>query len=271
MPPKITDADWTLMAQYQEAALRLQRALETARTVRDRKRVLAQVEAVLRELEELTHGYLAENIPAQFKAGSEEAIAELGKLRGFGAIDETFSAIHQEAVQQLANDATLKFARAIQGTRDAAEIKIGEALKQQLVNELIQSEIQGTAPRTKQVFQEAGITAFQSPSRGWSLDDYADMLTHSITAEAHNTGAMTRYLSNGVQYAQAIERVDAPDRLCQWMRDKIIWLGERRFIAPMHPRCFGGIKPYLGDPADAYRSLDDPRIPEDVRKLLLKR
>jgi hypothetical protein len=50
------------------------------------------------------------------------------------------------------------------------------------------------------VLEEQGIVSIRSATRKRTLEDYSEMLTRTVLAEADNTGAMTRYLSNGVQY-----------------------------------------------------------------------
>lgn len=260
------------MAAYQEAALRLQRALGEAKTPAQRKRYLSQVEAILGQLDEITAGYLGDELPQQFRDGSDEAIAQLRKVRGL-VVDDTFTQIHTQALQELVDDATLKFATALEGVRASAKSAIKKATKQEIVNKLVQAEIEGASRPsvgTRKTLEEAGIVAIQSANRGWNLEDYASMLTHTILADAHNTGAMTRYLSNGIEYGEVIERGDAPDSTCRFMRGKIVWLGDRRLIPPFHPNCFGGIKPFLGTPKGPIRSPEDARIPADVKKMLLK-
>jgi hypothetical protein len=99
---------------------------------------------------------------------------------------------------------------------------------------------------------------------------YASMRTDTLLADANNTGASARYASNGVEFARIIEPADAPDRPCQWMRGKVVWLGDRRLLTPYDANCMGGIEPFLGDPKDAIMSAEDPKIPVDVWKMLLK-
>lgn len=257
MPPKITEADQRLMTAFQEAALRLDRILGSVSSPGDRRRALAQVEAVLSQLDQLSADYIREQVPLQYVKGSNEAIAQLRKLRGFtDTINETFTAIHQEALQQLADDAAQKFGSSLEGVRRSARSAITKSTKQAVMNKLIQNEIEGKsnpAVDTQKVLEDAGITAIQGSTRGWTLEDYASMLTHTVLADAHNTGAANRYVSNGVEYGEVVERADAPDKVCQWMRGKIVWLGDRRLLNPFHPRCMG----------ESSRSSGTPRTPSN--------
>lgn len=273
MPPSLSTAADKLIAAYQEAALRLERILKAATTPKDRKAALARVNSLLSELEALSADYIQQEIPLQYKEGSQEAIRELQKVRGL-VVDDTFTATHREALQALADDARLKFASSIQSVRNGVAAKFRAADRQQIMTKLITSEIEGDALPQKQVkilLEQSGVTGVQTRRGTIALEDYASMLTHTVLAEAHNTGAANRYISNGVQYGEVIERGDAPDYVCQWMRGKIVWLGDRRLINPFHPRCYGGIKPFFGDTSKAIKSPEDPRIPAEVKKAMLRK
>lgn len=94
-------------------------------------------------------------------------------------------------------------------------------MKQQIVNKLIANEIQGKSNPTvdtKRILKDNHIVAIQEKNRGWPLEDCPSMPAHTLLAGAHNTGAATRYLSNGVEYTEIIERADTLDRICQLMR-----------------------------------------------------
>ncbi|MFL5330310.1 MAG: hypothetical protein ACJ8C4_15525 [Gemmataceae bacterium] len=90
-------------------------------------------------------------------------------------------------------------------------------------------------------------------------------------AEAHNTGAITRYLANGIQFAEVIEQRSAPEQICDFVSGQILSLRDHRLTPAYHPNSNGGIKPVLGEPVDPIMSPDDPRIPADERLMVLKR
>jgi hypothetical protein len=273
MPPKIQGPDRRLIAAYQEAALRLSRILADVSPA-NRRILLRRIDLLLSELDQLTAKYLSEALPLHFRDGSDEAIERLRKVQGFGEIDRTFGTIHTEALQALADDATLKFANALEGVKRETRSVITKANKEAVIRELIASEIEGAAAPEKRVaelFRDQGVTAFQGARRKWTLEDYSAMLTRTILADAHNTGATTRYASNGVQFVRIIEREDAPDVTCRWMRGKVVSIADRRLLNPYHPGCMGGLEPYLGDTSEAILTAEDPRIPDKVRKMLLKR
>jgi hypothetical protein len=271
MPPKVSAADEQLMAAYQEAALRLSRILAEAKGS-NRRKVLAEVNALLAQLDQLSARYITEQVPIQYTAGSDEAIAELKKVEGF-PVDETFSTLHTEALNVLAQDASDKFANALQGVRKEASSLITAVQKQEIQKKILQSQVEGAArPQdlVKTYLEQEGIVSLRG-ARKWTLEDYSAMVARTTLAEAHNTGAINRYLTNGVQYGEVIERATAPDGTCMWMRGKIVFLGDRRLIPPFHPNCMGGVKPFLGTPVEPIMSPDDPRIPAEVRLMLLRR
>jgi len=108
-----------------------------------------------------------------------------------------------------------------------------------------------------------------SNGRNLSLEHYAPTLTYTVIAEAHNTGAATRYATNGVRFVEVIERETACP-ICKPMRGKIVALGDSRLLPPYHPNCFGGIRPYLGEPENPIMSIDDPRIPAEAKKMMAR-
>jgi hypothetical protein len=127
------------------------------------------------------------------------------------------------------------------------------------------------AAAVKQVFEDSGITAFQGPTRKWTLEDYSSMLTRTILAEAHNTGAAMRYATNGVQFGQVIEHAEAIDATCKFMNGKAVNLADPRLLPPYHPNCMGGITPLMTPPEDPIMSPDDPRIPAEAQKMMLRK
>src|SRR5690606_29182820 len=83
MAPRTRAEDERLIAAFREAALRISRMLREARTVSQRTAVLRRIDALLAELDEMAAGYLKEVLPLHFRDGSDEAIRQLRKLRGF--------------------------------------------------------------------------------------------------------------------------------------------------------------------------------------------
>jgi hypothetical protein len=273
MPPSISAADERLLAAYQEAALRIQRTLQELNP-RNRRIVLQRIDSILSELENLSASHIQDALPAHFRSGSEEAIRELKKLKGFGdQIDETFGTIHTDALNALAQDASLKFASTLKSVQQSARTLVTSSMKQQIIGKLLVAEIEGSsnpAQTVKDFFADQGVTALQGRKRNYTLEEYSGLVTHNILADAHNLGAATRYTVNGIEYARRIERADCC-KICQPLRDKIIWLGDPRLLPPSHPWCYGGIAPVLGKPDQPIMSADDPRIPAKTREFLLKK
>ncbi|QDT46175.1 hypothetical protein Pan258_01920 [Symmachiella dynata] len=272
MPPRISDAERRLISAYIEAANRVDQALRTIGKSPRKALLRAKINPIIQQLQSLTNEYLAKDLPEQFRRGSQEAVKQLKKHSEFkGDIDESFTQAHKNALQQIADDASLSFGRGLQELVKSADRAFSEARKQQIVTEILTSEVTGETANVKKILLDQGVTGIRTANRTLSVDHYTAMLTHTILAEAHNMGAATRYLQNGLGFARRIERADAPDYPCQWLRNKIVWLGEPRFVGPVHPNCFGAIQPYFGDTTEALVSLDDPRIPEKVKTALRRK
>jgi hypothetical protein len=267
--PDLTEAEHRLLTAYTQAALQLSRELGSFRDPKDVARILQRIDAILAQLDQLSADYIREGLAEQFKIGSAVALYELRKLR-LSDLDTDFTGIHLEAVRELARDASLRFGEAIETVRRSATVKLSQASKEAVLQGMMQKELTGAdaTKAVKSVF--AGVTAFRTPNRTIGLEDYADILVRSISAEAHNTGAATRYAANGVEYAQVVERETAC-AVCSPMNDKFIWLGDPKLRPPYHPRCRGGLIPVPGIPDTAIRSPEDPRVPVLTKQAMMRR
>jgi hypothetical protein len=270
--PVLTEAENRLIAAYVEAALQVQRQLQTFTKPADRAAILQRINAILKQLDQLTVDYLQNDLPQRYKDGSALALAELRKLK-IRDLDTDYTPFDTEAIRQLAEDARIRFANGIDAVRRDATVRMTEATKTAVIQKIMVNEIEGAtqpAKAVKAIFDQQGIISLRSPARRWNLEDYADLLTRSISADAHNTGAARRYAVNGVDFARVIERETAC-KICQPMRGQVIWLGEPSLRPPYHPRCNGGIAPVTGTPDNPIRSVDDPRIPSLTRDAILRR
>lgn len=209
---------------------------------------------------------------ANFKNGSALALAELRKLK-LPDLDGSFSDFHREAVQALADDARLRFGNAIEMVRREATVRMSAATKEHILQTLMTNELKGGLNATKaieDILKNQRVTAIRmSNGAERGLEDYADMLVRSLSADAHNAGAAMRYTANGVEYARVIERETAC-KICLPMRDQIVWLGDPRLRPKYHPRCEGGIAPVIGKVENAIMSPDDHRVPAATREAMLR-
>lgn len=250
----------------------MERELRSFTSPADQERILRRINAILAELDSLTAQYLREDLPEQFKIGSTLALNELRKLK-LPDLDGTYPEFHREAVQALADNARLRFGSAIETVRRDATVKLSNASKQAILQEILVKEIQGGRNATEavtQFFRNQGVLSINTTRANISIENYAATLVRSISAEAHNTGAATRYATNGVEYARVIER-DTACQICRPMDDKIIWLGDARLRPSYHPNCRGSIEPVPGTPDNPFRSPDDPRIPQRTREAMLRK
>lgn len=272
MAIKLLLSDERLLVAYTEAANQMLRILSTANG-RNRQRILAQIDAILSQLDELTAEYIQEGLPEQFRRGSDEAIRELRKVSGFGEIDSTFGLIHTAAIQVLADNARLSFGNSLQATRNGIASRLTSLEKERVLREIIQKEISGQVNvrlNVRDIFAEQGISGFRtSNGRSISLEVYANTLVETLVAEAHNTGAITRYVANGITVGRVIERETACD-ICFPMKNKLIALDVPALAPPYHPHCRGTVVPVIQPKNSEYviKSADDSRIPSNVRKFM---
>lgn len=270
MAPVTTENDRKLIAAYIEAAERLRKLFEVSGDVR-REVLIARAQPILRQLVSLSNEFMRSDLPDHYKRGSKEAIRALRKL-GMSNIDEAFSVQHNNAINLLVQEGQDNLGKAIKAIQDNIVQGLTIAQRQAIVSEVITGAITGVDAKKTAVeaFKVQNITGIRLSNRTISVEQYAYTVVNTLTADAYNTAAVIRYAENGVGYFRRIERAEAPDRPCQWARNKIFSMELARFHTSLHPNCRGGVEPVLSigqlDDSQIIRSYD--QVPADVRKAM---
>ena len=253
MKPIRTAEDEQLIAQFSELTDRLDRLI---RNGGPRRTVERAADDLIAQIELLSSAYLTTELSRHFKRGSNYAIEDLAKVAK--EVDTSFSDIHTELVQQQANQLQESYATAIGGVRRNVKTAIGAG-----VTAAILSALRGGNSDTN-----VDVRSINIGGRNWNLEHYLSMATYTASAQTQNLGAAVRYMQNDVKYFRRIERASAPDRLCQWARNKIFSFDMTEFIGALHPNCFGGIEPVQKQTGEVISSFD--QVPNDVQKLIRK-
>lgn len=268
MAPITTENDRKLIAAYIEAAERLRRLLEVSEGVR-REVLVARAQPILKQLVSLSNEFMRSDLPEHYRRGSKEAITALRKL-GMTSINEAFSAQHTEAVNLLVREGQDSLGRAIKAVEDNIIRGITVAERQAIVSEVITGTITGVNARksVEDALKSQNITGIRLSNRTISVEQYAYTVVNTLTADAHNTAAVIRYAENGVGYFRRIERAEAPDRPCQWARNKVFSMELARFHTNIHPNCRGSHEPILTVPEGVEVITSYEQVPADVRKAM---
>lgn len=268
MAPLTTENDRNLIAAYIEAAERLRKLVDNSKGVR-RDVLIARAQPILKQLIKLSNEFMRTDLPEHYKRGSKEAIKSLKKL-GISKIDETFSATHTEAINLLVKEGQDNLGKAIKAVTDNLTRGLTIAEREALVSEVVSGAITGVDAKKAAVeaLEQQQITGIRVANRTISIEQYAYTVVNTLTADAHNTAAIIRYAENGVGYFRRIERAEAPDRPCQWARNKVFSMAMSRFHTSIHANCRGSHEPILTVPegVEVITSLD--QVPEDVKKAM---
>lgn len=246
--PTKSEADEQIISQFVEQVDRIDTLLRRGKD----NQAEAAIQKLISDLEALALIYLSTEVARNFKKGSLGAITELRKIMSDVATE--FTETHTLLAKQQTEIIKQGFVNAIDNVRkNVAYVK-----SQGIISKLLNTNA-----------TERDITRINVGGRLLTVEHYISQVVYTGSATTQNIGALSRYLDNGIQYVKVVERASAPDRACQWMNGKIIKVGDLGLTPPLHPNCFGSVIPVLDvDVSQVLTGIDDPRIPEDVRKVL---
>jgi len=175
-----------------------------SKTKASRKRaaaVLLQIEGIVKELDDETKKFIEDKIPATYK---DFGLATKKDIRKLGAkVDDSFALIHTRAVQAIADDSYLRFARSMQGVINSAEdfvsLKIQKELRETLASGLIKGEARDKISKeVQEQIEKQGVTAFiDKGGKRWQLNTYSRMLSRTVLQQAGNQGNENVLIENG--------------------------------------------------------------------------
>ena len=233
-----------LIKTYQEAYKSIYSEIATATNFgqQRRKTILAGIENNLKELGADTQTFIDENIPAYYKSGADDAVAQLKKIYAPVDIKTGFNRIHREAIAALVDDTAKSFADSLTAANRAARTLISDAAKEVMTQQLATGQISGDALKTiqKQIIatiQQDGLTSLKSKpftnasgtvvQQSWSLDRYSEMLIRTKAVEARNTGLKNRLVENGYDLVQ-VSSHGATDVCGRWEGKILSLTGETK-------------------------------------------
>jgi hypothetical protein len=158
-------------------------------------------------LDKTTKEWIETNVPEEYRVGAEIAVKDLRNL-GLPVGDFTFSSLHNEAVNIIANDMYSHFAEALKTVRRDVERTLTMVEKQEIMDQIGQGISTGATRKevvsqVKTVLDKQGVTGLvDKGGKRWQLDNYADMLTRTKMAEAQRLGAEYTMVENGHDLVQ---------------------------------------------------------------------
>jgi len=239
-----------LMIFYSEAEKEILQELNRALLTPHEKAYLEtmhrNVQKILQDLEAGSRTWCSEAIPRVYMQGgafADEQVRRLGKkvLTGFGAI-------HQQAVQVLADNAFQRLQDVVQviGRREA-DIYRTMALESIRGSVAGYQTWQDAAARFRESLAERGVTGFvDKANREWNMSTYADMVATTTTMQAHLEGTANRLLEHGLDLVQISTHSDPCEKCEPWQGQVVSLTGKTPGYPTMaeaeeaglfHPRC----------------------------------
>lgn len=237
------------------------------------KNKTALLEAIFDALERLgltIEEVIPQELFKQYFTGMDEAAAGLIEagivvqgglaLTASGQVAKGFrKRMHLEAIDEILGDSLLDLKAAIRTAQENANISIEIALKSVKVD-IAKGLIVGdhnkvVQKRVAKSFAENGLTAFiTKDNRKLPLDFYARTVTKTKMKVAHTTGAVNRYVENGVGLVKVDEH-QPTCHVCSRYEGMVIDItGENAGfksvkdgakLPPYHPNCEHTIRPFV--------------------------
>lgn len=220
-----------LIAAYKQSYIDIVKEINGATNfgVANRKAILGQVEAILKELGVDVGKFIAEELPGYYELGANDAVNQLQNVGADVGVKEGFNRVHNEAIAALVDDSARAFGESISGVGRSANQLMGKATRDLITQKMAKGIIGGDALRQvrleiKGILQEQGLAALvDKGGKRWTPDRYAEMLFRTKAVEARNRGMANRMIENGYDLVQISTHPGACE-LCRPWEGKILSL-----------------------------------------------
>jgi len=243
---RLSDAEAERLARFyaeaeQEITNEINKALLRGNKTEYLKAMQTNCRAILADLEAGSRQWCEQAIPRIYTAGTEAAGAQIEKaggklIRGFGAI-------HQQAVQALAETAFNRF--------DDTNIRIGrrvDDIYRTLALENVRGSVTGykgwqqVARSFRDQLAERGVTGFKdAKDRHWNMKAYTEMVARTTTMEAHLEGTKNRLLEHGHDLIKVSTHSNACDKCRPWEGKVLSLSGETKGYPTLHEAKVAGL------------------------------
>lgn len=244
-----------------DAYLSVSTSLDSANltTVARRKRVMKQVQEIVKEADQNVQAWIKVEIPAFYEMGMQEALLDLNERGSAVRIDKGFANFHREAIEALAQDTYQNVSSGMAGMTRTAERVISMSARESITTQIAKGQITGAdtrsiAKQVENVLKAEGLSAITDKNgRKWDLMRYGEMLTRTKLTQAHNSGTVNRMVESGYDLVIVSSHGGSCD-LCAPFEGKIlsatgrnkgyISLDEAQSEGLFHPNCRHVITPY---------------------------
>jgi len=239
--------------------------------VANRKAILGQIEQVLEDLGTDVQQFIENELPGYYKAGADDAVAQLRNVGAPVSVKEGFNRVHKDAIFALVDETAKAFGESLSGVNRSAQTLLGKAVREQITQKIATGLVAGDALREvrkqiKGTLQEQGLEALVD-KRGskWDLDRYAEMLFRTKAVESRNRGLVNRMVENGYDLVQVSAHFGSCDRCAPWQGKILSITGSERGYDTVqfaesqglfHPNCRHAVNALVPSLAKLTRAYD---------------
>lgn len=232
---RILGRAWIRIEQEQERIAREWPAWSRARRVSELRALQNEVARLMGQADELALRFTSRDLPTAYQLGVTSVAGTLGTTAALSSSDLD---VLGEIVTSTYTDLLAATTMVRQSTKDL----VRALTREHLADKLIEGKTAVQVGRDlAAAFDEHGIVAvvYKDGSRH-GLDDYAEMLARTRSAEAYSVAGLQRMASEGVQWVEIGDGFgcgwtshDDPDKA----NGKIVTVDEARGYPTAHPRC----------------------------------
>lgn len=240
--------------------------------VANRKAILAQVERILKELQQQSDEFLQEAIPGYYEAGADQAVKQLKNVGADVSVQKGFNNVHKEAIASLVDGSSKAIAESVRGVYRSTQLLLGKAVRDALTQKLATGMISGEAlnkvrQQIKGALLEQGLAAVVDRSgKKWRLETYAEMVFRTKAVESHNRGLVNRMVENDYDLVQVSSHPDSCPICSRWQGEILSITGNTPGYKTVsqaeedglfHPNCrhaLNGLIPSLAKKTKAYNT-----------------
>lgn len=235
-PPEPTyeyDVD-KLVRYYRKAATEIVYLLTNfdlnALNASKRKKILQEIEAILKDVDINAEEWIKENIPKAYREGQAATLVTLGVAATIAEANDliSFSNLNRYAVNALIEDTFNDLLQATQNTRRKVKQTVREVFAEQMRSKSAQSLGSKAMKRDiikdlREQLYDAGTFAIRdSANRKWSIEHYTNVVVRTKMQQAHVEGTTNQAIEREAFYG-VISSHGAKDS-CKYHEGRIVKL-----------------------------------------------
>ena len=238
--------------------------------VANRKKILSQVEKILKDLGVDVDKFIKDEIPKYYKTGADQGVKQLQNIGAEIPIKTGFNQVHKDYIMALVDDTSRAFGESLSGVGRSANLILGKAFRDGVTQKIAKGITAGDALKEVRnqivlTLKEQGLSALKDKAgRSWDLDAYAEMLFRTKVVEARNRGMVNRMAENAYDLLQSSHHSGTCDICASWQGEVLSITGQTKGYKTVadaeadglfHPNCRHAINtliPKLAKETEAY-------------------